>query len=266
MSDVVCAEIVIAELGIKVSCAHPALAGRLRQQYGSFIRSAPAALSLSVDWQPSLSSAEWLFPAFSIKERVATFDEPHFQGKIHLGTGEGNLILRSARPLVDVEYFILVAFALLLFDTGGLMVHGAGIMRREKAFLFFGHSGSGKTTVSRLSSNDLVLNDDLVALRPQGKAWQAWGTPFSNPTQVPPHNATAPLVGLYRLVQSRDVYLKDMPASLALAELLSNIPVISVGSELAPALMERCLQLTTQVPCYQLHFLPDSSFWKVVDP
>ena len=67
----------------------------------------------------------------------------------------------------EVEYFLRVIYALLVFQAGGLLFHAAGIVRDGQCYLFFGHSGSGKTTVARLSSTDLVLNDDLVVLIPR---------------------------------------------------------------------------------------------------
>jgi len=144
------------------------------------------------------------------------------------------------------------------------MLHAAGIMRDKKTYLFFGHSGSGKTTISRLSTNKLVLNDDLVILMPENNGWQVYGTPFWNPTQVKPAAQNAPLVGLYKLVQDKSVFLKSIPASEALAELISNVPIIPADPGRTLKLIARLSEIMNSAPVQKLHFLPEPSFWDII--
>jgi len=91
-----------------------------------------------------------------------------------------------------------------------------------------------------------------------------YSTPFWNLTQVEPKPLTAPLVAMYRLVQDKSVFLEPLKPGQALAEFVSNIPIISVNSEQSIALMERSMKLLRGVPVYRLHFLPDDSFWQVI--
>jgi hypothetical protein len=130
-----------------------------------------------------------------------------------------------------------------------------------RAYLFFGPSGSGKTTVARCSSPEAVLNDDLVLLLPEMQGWRAFGTPFSNPTQVTPRQDSAPAAALLRLVQSKEVRLAPLSRAQALAELLASVPVLNASPN--PPL-ERCQLVLAGLPAYFLHFLPDPSFWPVV--
>jgi hypothetical protein len=93
----------------------------------------------------------------------------------------------------------------------------------------------------------------------------AYATPFWNPTQVTPTNQGAPVIGLYRLVQDKEVYLEPMGPGEGLAELVSNVPVIPDDPSRGEALLQRCAELIKVVPVNRLHFLPDSSFWEVVN-
>jgi hypothetical protein len=163
-----------------------------------------------------------------------------------------------------VDYFLRVVFALVVFQAGGMMIHGAGILHKGSGYLFFGHSGSGKTTVSRSSVKDEVLNDDLVALIPQENTWRMYSTPFWNPTQVEPKPLAAPLATMYRLVQDKSVFLEPFKPGQALAEFVANIPIIPSNPAQSGILMERCLNLLERVPAHQLHFLPDDSFWRAI--
>jgi hypothetical protein len=152
-----------------------------------------------------------------------------------------------------------------VFKRGGILLHCAGVVRNQRAFLFFGHSGSGKTTVARLSPNDIVLNDDLVTLLPSETGWLAHGTPFTNPTQNPPSNQSAPAAALLRLVQSKTVRLESLSRANAVAELLSNIPVLPQNPAQLSQIIARLESLLDSLPAWYLHFLPDDSFWNTVD-
>jgi hypothetical protein len=118
-----------------------------------------------------------------------------------------------------------------------------------------GHSGSGKTTVSRVSVNDDVLNDDLVALIPEETTWRMHSTPFYNTTQVVPKPLTAPLVAMYCLVQDKTVYLEPLTPGQALAEFLSSLPVITSNLGQSGLIIERCMDLLREVPENKLLFL-----------
>jgi len=178
----------------------------------------------------------------------------------------GCLQISSQQPVEDIDYIIRGAYALLAFQSGGVMLHSAGIARDGKAFLFFGHSGSGKTTVSRLSSNDTVLNDDLVLILPTDNGWYVFGTPFWNPTQVKPSPQSAPLARLYRLVQAKKVHIEKITPGEALAELVSSVPVIPEDPLRNRLLMKRLIEIIESLPVQKLHFLPDDSFWKAIFP
>jgi hypothetical protein len=111
-----------------------------------------------------------------------------------------------------------------------------------------------------------VLNDDLVVLHPGRKGWCAAATPFWHTGQVPPTPGEAPLALFLRLVQDQRVYLEPLSQAECMAEVLSAIPVVLQNPHRGQAALDRVLDLARQVPSYRLHFLPDASFWKCLDP
>lgn len=193
-------------------------------------------------------------------------DSPEVNGEINLHTGHAVMRCLTTQCESVIDYFLRMVFALLIYEAGGLMLHGAGIIRSGKALVFFGHSGSGKTTVSQLSGEENVLNDDLLMLMPGDKGWRVAATPFWNPTQVRPTARQANLGGIFRLVQDKRVFLRPARSAEALAELISAVPILNADSQRMPVILERLAQLHAGYPMQFLHFLPDDSFWQVVEP
>jgi hypothetical protein len=206
----------------------------------------------------------------SFQNGILNFSAPGYQGYINEKVGYGYLELSSAFPIEDIDYFLRVALALIAHNADCVLMHTAGIIRKDQAYLFFGHSGSGKTTICRSSLNASspgtykILNDDLVLLQPHGKIWLAHGTPFWNRTQIEPSNHNAPIAGMYYLIQDKQVFTQNLSKSVAIAALLSNIPVIPQDTVRSIHLLNLLNRIQNSVPILELQFLPDNSFWNVI--
>lgn len=162
-----------------------------------------------------------------------------------------------------MAYFVRTVFALRAFDAGALLLHAAGIVHRDVAYALFGHSGSGKTTASRLSSSKPVLSDDLVFLQRTESGWEAWATPFGR--QRVREVRSAPLRALLRLVQALEERLEPMPRGVALGELVANSPVVNADPARSAALLLLWEGILRSVPVYFLHFRKSDIFWEVID-
>ena len=141
-----------------------------------------------------------------------------------------NLTLRSTSPIAQMEYFLRILYALLAEAHGGLMLHCAGILAPSGVHLFIGQSGSGKSTAASLSrGRGMVLNDDLIVLRPEQGRWIAYGTPFWNFETIDRdgQTASAAVAGIYTLIKDLDVYLEPMSAAAAVAALIGSCPVVN---------------------------------------
>lgn len=256
----------MAGLAVRVRCSHPGVRSLLRQRYAGFEHGGADLLEARVECSPGETAYASMNPAITIEAGAIRFNRPDYRGMIDLGQGDVWLKVRSAHPVEDIDAFLRILFGFLAFERGGLMLHAAAIHRRGRGFLFLGRSGAGKTTVCRVSKADRTLNDDLVILYPERDGWMIHSTPFTNPSQVRPNRLSAPAAGLYRLVQAREVRLRPLTPGEALAEVIASIPVLTQDPSRLGALLSRCEQLISDVPAYSLDFLPDDSFWQVVDP
>ncbi|MEW6716765.1 MAG: hypothetical protein AB1345_04580 [Chloroflexota bacterium] len=255
----------LGQLRVQVLSSDTRLITGLNRLWQGFLGKGSADCRLQVELVGEQRSSPWSDQGLTWREGSACFTALGYEGWIDLRQGEGRLRLSSRFPLEDVDYFVRVAVAMLAFDAGGVLFHAAGILRGEGVVLFYGPSGAGKTTVARHSPAGSVLNDDLVLMLPEGNVWMVFATPFWNPTQALPASQQARLLALFRLVQDLRVLARPLTGASSLAAWLASVPVLTTDPTRNHQLLQLGQRLLGSVPAYELHFLPDSSFWAVVD-
>ena len=164
------------------------------------------------------------------------------------------------------ENFLRAMTAGFIQARGGMLLHGAAVVRGGRAYVFFGPSGSGKTTVTRFSQRDLVLSDDLTLLVPAADGFQAAGIPFGMAHHhVPDSNEAFPIAGLHRLVQSKEVRRERVTGAAAMAEVVASLPFV-LDSDVDPRpAVENAARLVATTPLWRLHFRKDDAFWDVIE-
>lgn len=253
-------------LVLLIECSHSQTFTALQARYHGFVSNTGHSdlhlnITVTNEHLPPASAGAQINP---VGTRLA-FTYPGFEGEIDLERGEGHLMVSRPDPLADIQLYLSLALNAVALRKGGFVVHAAGISHHGHGFLCLGPSGTGKTTLSRLSSGDVVLNDDLALVMPAGEGWVVCGTPFSNPHQYPPHHASAPLHAVLRLRQSPDHRLEPLAPSAALAELVSSVALLSNLPPLAPRVLEIASRLIEAVPCFNLHFRKDAGFWRLIE-
>jgi hypothetical protein len=183
------------------------------------------------------------------------------RGWIDLAARRAALLLR---PGAHPENFLRVACAWLAIEHRGLLLHASGIVRDGRGYVFFGHSGAGKSTVAELSPGAAILSDDLVWLRLQGGRIWLHGVPFRGELQAPHANAAAPVAGLYALEQAAQHRLRSLPPLLGAARLLACAPFVTEGVESAAHAMDICAALAQAQPIAVLEFARDGGFWPLI--
>lgn len=257
--------LVVAGLPVRLEFENSDLVKDLSGQYVDFLGEMPADFVARIDWRATNRAAFCGYPTVVFTEDAVTLRGPGYEGAANLNDGRASLKISMMQPERGVDYFLRLIYALLAFRAGGIMLHGAAVARKNFAYIFFGKSGSGKTTVSRLTADGIVLNDDLIVLMPGDEHWVAHATPFTNINQVAPHAASAPVAGIYRLVKDQAVYLEKMSLAMAVSELLASVPVMASEPRYARVLVKRCEKLADIYPVSHLHFRKDTDFWRLIE-
>jgi hypothetical protein len=156
--------------------------------------------------------------------------------------------------------------ARLALSRGGIGLHGAGVRRGGKAYVFAGPSGAGKTTAVRLSAPAQSLGDDFAVLLPSGDGWAAPALPFDNAESAPadPVRGLVPLAGAWRLFHAARHRVETPSGVIAQASLLACAAFPWALPDLADAAGEAVAAFAASGLFRHLHFAPDSGFWDLL--
>lgn len=113
--------------------------------------------------------------------------KPENQSALNLWNNSKNEVLISGNlsPIL-LRYALWVGVGLMVTPYDTVAIHSSCIVYQDKAVLFLGESGTGKSTHTRLWQENIkgtfLLNDDSPFLRVEdGKVW-AYGSPWSGKT------------------------------------------------------------------------------------
>jgi len=177
-------------------------------------------------------------------------------------------LVRSDGPLFDrgLENFLRILTASFILDSDGFLLHASGVVRKGRAYVFFGPSGAGKTTVTHLSPGDRVLSDDLTLVVRHDGRYEAAGIPFGMAHHhVPDTCGSFPIASFNRLVQSREVRREPLAGARAVAEVASSLPFVMQEASKADRAVDVVASALREIPAYRLHFRRDAGFWDVVE-
>jgi len=171
---------------------------------------------------------------------------------VYLG---GDWILRMYR------FALWVAYGLMTLKSATLAIHSSCIVYKEKAILFLGESGTGKSTHTRLWREHIegafLLNDDSPMVRvEEGKVW-VYGSAWSGKTPCY-RNERYELQACVRLSQSPHNRIRPLPLLQAYASLHpSCAPEFAYDDVLYDEVSRTLGEILSVTPVYHLECLPD---------
>jgi len=151
-----------------------------------------------------------------------------------------------------------------LLEHQGFLLHAATVTRHGKAYLFTGKSGAGKSTVATLSPEGSVLTDEISLLRREQGVWRAYGTPFWGEFKAAGSNSSAPVAGIFRLLQAAENRVEALRPMAILRALLPNVLFFSADAQANRQLLEIVSQASTEIAGYTLSFRKNRTFWEVL--
>ena len=166
----------------------------------------------------------------------------------------------NARFAIDNAAMLLYAFTTA--TRGVLEMHASVTVKDGRGFLFLGHSGTGKSTHSRLWHEAYpeawLLNDDNPVLRllDDGEV-RVYGSPWSGKTPCY-RQESVPVGGIVPLKQAPENKIRPMRLPEAYANMLCSCSGLKIIPEMMDGLYATISRIIQTVPVYQLECLPDT--------
>lgn len=195
------------------------------------------------------------FPAPGIKAGVFVQNASATQGHYYPCKGVG-----SVTTLMQVNTSLMIQFTFATAFHSTVLLHASVTRHEGMANLFFGVSGTGKSTHSRLwhqyvPDSDLMNDDNPVIRILDGKA-VVFGTPWSGKTLCY-RNVQAPIRALVRLEQDPENQIDRLHSLQAYASVLAACSSIRWNHTVMDAIVPTVEKLAMTVPCFRLRCRPD---------
>jgi len=270
----------IGDFCCSLLCENADLAAYFREYYDGFVldgREPDFIIELNVAKHPleAYRMPESLLTTKVVQGNRFSFGSELLEGSLHLSDRYCHVTVKEAllKCVRVFEQFLYQVYYTLLHNQDprplSFLIHASGVIRKGNGFAFAGRSGSGKSTIASLSSQETVLNDEIVIVRKQNGGFQVRSTPF-NGFFKNKKNSSAPLKAVFLLEHAQENCLNPLSKSdfvgKFVREIVISTPLLSTNNKnVFSEMLDFCSQLVNEVPVYQLGFRPDRSFWDCID-
>ncbi len=161
-----------------------------------------------------------------------------------------------------LRFSLWFAYSMLLAPQRVTFVHSSVIVYHEKAVLFLGESGTGKSTHTKLWMNNIenahLLNDDSPLISVENGFPVVYGSPWSGKTPCY-YPYRFPLAAVVRLSQAPHNRIIPLSTPHAFAALQPSLPpALMQDDRFADMMIDILSQTVGKVPFYHLECLPDA--------
>lgn len=157
---------------------------------------------------------------------------------------------------------LMIAYAFATATHSTVLIHASVIRNNQKAYLFLGKSGTGKSTHSQLwlkyiPGSDLMNDDNPIVRVIDGKVI-VYGSPWSGKTPCY-RNVSAEVGAFIQLTQYPKNEISRQNVAQSLAYLLPSISTMKGDDEIYKAHCDTIATIITLTPIYHLFCLPDEA-------
>jgi hypothetical protein len=256
----------------------------LQQSYAGFVKEDEAAAATDIPecsaWRlaekPGLSTADLTRDGQYAPRTILGADGIDLTGvnfralvPLSASRGQGWLGTVEARELVQanaIENFLRVFSAHQALRRGGVVLHSAGLVVRNRAYLFGGRSGAGKTTLTRKGyrAGAGVLSDDVNLVLLGKGGYEAHAVPFTGEFGRSLAQTGGPaayrVAGLVLLERGERLGVEPIRAAAAVARLLVACPFVNTEAAVSEPLLDVLTGLVARLPIIALRCRQEDGF------
>lgn len=243
-------ELSIGCVPLRLQMSDPQLFGAASQRYAAFTdtNEHPIAIALNQATLPESEPADFGY---------------EFEGAA-LHAFSSGIRFDGVKNQYALDSLLRIFLSWKLLEHQGFLLHAATVIRDGKAYIFTGRSGAGKSTVATLSPQGSVLTDEISLLRREHGVWRAYGTPFWGEFKAAGSNSSAPVAGIFRLLQAPENRVVALRPMAVLRALLPNVLFFSIEQESTRRLLEILSRAAAEIAGYNLSFRKNATFWEVL--
>ncbi len=261
----------IGKLGITVRSAEDELSVTAKKKYEEFLVEESYDTQVTIFNMNGIDNTEEIQDAFSDYSDLMTNADDHiftvyrwdFFGVIDLNKLSARFIY-FYNTFMSYESIIRIFYSILTVKNNGFLMHSSSLVHNNKGYLFFGVSGSGKSTVVKLSEPDTCLSDELSMLIKIDGTYIVCGTPFHG--EIPLYtNKQATLQNAFLLRQNTTTFFEKLESVDAYTHIMRNILFFSDDWGLKQEIFKTTIDLVNSVGVYEMNFEKNNKFWEIID-
>lgn len=184
---------------------------------------------------------------------------------------KGNPIQNHGFSVASVYKSLFLCISLILVEQKKLLIHGAGIKKKDSGYLFLGESGAGKTTIASSAKRDDLFSDDSPVIGRENNSFYIYPSPYSQVDMFEPKRndhylKKTKLTKLFFLKKNDKLFIKPRDRRSAFAEIIKkHIHSFEfMGSKSRIAVFNLCYDLCDSIPIYDLHFQKNDKFRDII--
>lgn len=242
----------IAGFGLKFESDQKGIITVLKNRYGRFAPAGSAGALFRASEAPGRGIP--FKPAVFLDGRTLRVKRGDFDAVLDLDTGVGTLKAAPREQCLDA--FLRSFLSSRLLGSGGLMLHSAGVVKKGRAYLFLGKSGAGKSTLSKQAAGAgaEVISDEINMLRPAGRGFRVYGSPFWGEMRADGRPGDWPLGGIFILKKARVNRVLGCGRAEALGLLLRCLLNFDKSPAAGEAALGNAAALLARTACHKLEF------------
>lgn len=197
-------------------------------------------------------------------DKAISVETEFFKTMIDFKTAGAQMVIAYHQDQISIlRNAVKNLFVFWVISLGGVVLHASAVVDKKRAHIFAGPSGVGKSTVVNNAQSRMVLSEEVVALLKCDFGYSAFALPYSGDERLANRtNAKHQLDSINILMHAKANSRRELTKSQALAQLYILPAGITKISE-KNKLLKRYEEILTEIKCYKMGFLPNSSFWEL---
>lgn len=160
--------------------------------------------------------------------------------------------------------FMNLYSSFLVHTQWGLLIHSSCVIENNKAYLFAGHSGAGKSTAAKLSDPRELLSDEASIVKITPDTITVFDSPFRSELSRSGTMEKSSLAGIYLLNQAASNHKVALSKSDGFLQLVDKVFYWAHSLEETVNILHMLLVLAKAVTIYELHFQKNDTFWELI--